>query len=214
MGRFHANITGFYIGLTKKSKENLGKSGLQAHGYAFDVLNNSDDFDMERPFVGLFETLFLEQSGSIKRYISNNGKIIAQRYPYEYERNGQPTKEALHVKDIQRGALQFAEDYTKSYLNDYIGKNSNLMFSNLYQVGIDPTLYETKLFGDFNFFNNGSKVYLAKPKSIAKYVRTFKQFKLDLYDSQWKIGFLKRLLRIKLPYLKVFYYLKKVSDKQ
>lgn len=39
---------------------------LSLHGYLFDFYNNVNSVDKRSPFVGLYETLFLEQKGSVK----------------------------------------------------------------------------------------------------------------------------------------------------
>lgn len=206
------NVIGYYVGLSAKAHKNLGHNNYTAKGYAFDVLNKTDNFDMERPFVGLFETLFLEQNGSVKRYINLDGKIVAERYPYEYCEEGKLSKEAVAVKEIQKATLDFVKEYKESMCSDFVGNDSSIYFSNLYELGINPTMDDVRLFGDFVFFNNGTKVYLANPKSVAHYIFHSKDLIRDLFDSQWKIGFLKSLLKIKLPYLKLFNLLRKVSN--
>lgn len=206
------NIVGYYVGLTEKSRENLGINGYKAKGYVFDALNDVNSFDMERPFVGLFETLFLERNGSVKKYTYNGKKVVAERYKYEYMNKGQYSIEALAVKEVQNAALDFVNDYKNSICAKYLGHKANLYFSNLYQVGICPTLDDVKLFGKFEFFNNGSKVYLANPDSVFQYIFKPKNFIRNLFDSQWKIGFLKELFKINLPYLKIFNLLRKISN--
>lgn len=205
------NIHGYYVGLTKKSLDNLKKNGLKAKGYAFDAMNK-DDPDMERPFVGLFETLFLEQAGSVKKYTIQNDSVSVERYPYEYIENGKKRKEIGYVKEIQKGALDFNRDFYKTYTARFLGFNRQIMFSNLYQVGVDPTLSDISLFGDFEFFNNGTKVYLANPKSMLFYSMNISSLRKDLYDSQWKIGFLKKVLKLKFDYRLIFNFLRKVTN--
>lgn len=207
------DIHGYYVGLTEKSKENIGGNHLNALGYVFDRLNNNFDRDLERPFVGLFETLFLEQNGSVKKYVTlEDGRTIAQRYPYEYLVDGEFSQEAISVRKLQDGAMRFIEDFGGTVVADYVGFDSNIMFSNLYQFGIRPTLKEVKLFGDFVFFNNASKISLAKPKAWAHYLGKPKELIRDLYDSQWKIGFLKRLIKLPLPYLWIFDRLRRAGN--
>lgn len=205
------DISGYYIGLTHKSIENLKLNGLNAKGYAFDAMNNGDT-DMERPFVGLFETLFLEQSGSVKRYKVNNGQIQVVRYPYEYINAGKKGKEIRRVKLIQDGAIRFNLDFYNSCTARYIGFDNKTMFSNLYKIGTNPSLNDVKLFGDFEFFNNGTKVYLASPKPFIYYIMHLKALRKDLYDSQWKIGFLKGLLKLKINYKAFFNILRKATN--
>ena len=43
---------------------------LSLHGYLFDFYNNVNSVDKRSPFVGLYETLFLEQKGSVKKLYS------------------------------------------------------------------------------------------------------------------------------------------------
>lgn len=205
------DICGYYVGLTHKARKNLGELSYRAKGYAFDNLNNPNGFDLERPFVGLFETLFLEQEGSVKRYTVSNKEIKAERYSYEYFSEGKLQKEAICVKQIQDGAVRFAKDFAKSINSKYVENDSNIYFSNLYQIGIAPSLGDVKRFGKFEFFNNGSKVYLANPQSITKYIIRPQKLMADLFDSQWKVGFLKALLKLDLPYLKIFNLLRHIS---
>lgn len=205
------NVSGYYIGLTKKSLTNLKENSLNAHGYAFDAMNNGD-VDMERPFVGLFETLFLEQAGSVKRYMKEGNHVSVERYPYEYIVDGKKGKEIHCVKSIQDGAVKFSKDFNKTATADYIGFDQKTMFSNLYQIGIRPTLADVRLFGGFEFFNNGTKVYLAKPRTMRYYLLHVNVLKNDLYDSQWKIGFLKQLLKIPLNYENIFRFLRKATN--
>ncbi|OCW61414.1 hypothetical protein [Limosilactobacillus reuteri] len=206
-----SDITGYYIGLTQKSRENLGNNNLKAKGYAFDRLHNSGK-DLERPFVGLFETLFLEQDGSVKRYQLKNNAVKVERYPYEYLVKGAPSKEMIAVKKIQSGALSFAEDFNKSLTSKVWSFSNEVMFSNLHQVGVSPTLSDTRLFGNFDFFNNGTKVKLAAPHTFFYYLFNIKTLRQDLYDCQWKIGFLKRLFKIPLNYVRLFEYLHRAAN--
>lgn len=205
------NISGYYIGLTGKSLNNLKENSLSAQGYAFDAMNNGDA-DMERPFVGLFETLFLEQAGSVKRYKKEGNHVSVERYPYEYIVDGKKGKEIHCVKSIQDGAVKFSQDFNETETANYIGFDKKTMFSNLYQIGVRPTLADVRLFGGFEFFNNGTKVYLAKPRGIGYYLLHVNMLKNDLYDSQWKVGFLKQLLKIPLNYEGVFRFLRKATN--
>lgn len=214
----NADIIGFYVGLTLKSRENLGKNNLRGYGYVFDCLNNINDRELESSFIGLIETLFLEQHGSVKKYKEiENGKIIAERYPYEYiDSKGNVMPEAKDVFQLQQGALQFAQDFSNAaeITKLILSNNDNkIMFNNLYAVGTDPKKNNIKQFGWFTFFNDGSKVHLAQPLKIYQYLSKPSRLKKDIYDSQWKIGFLKSLLKIDLPYLSIFKYLRKKANK-
>ena len=55
---------------------------------------------------------------------------------------------------------------------------------------------------------------VASPRSMFSYVLNVKKLKQDLANSEWKIGFLKRLLVIPFPYYKIYNFLKKKLKKK
>jgi FMN phosphatase YigB (HAD superfamily) len=204
-GKNPNGIHGYYIGLRADARWVLGDEQLKAKGYAFDQFNNVNDQSLERFFLGLLEIPFLEQNGSVKRYVKSGSSFISERYPYEYEgADGSLTKEALRVKQIQEGALGFVSDYMCSIVGDYVGNDSSIMFSNYFEIGTSPCLYDVKAFGDMDFFDNGINFKMAKPSSLFKYVIKPGKLKKDLYDARWKIGFLKGLIKLPISYQKLF----------
>lgn len=207
-----SNIYGYYVGLTKRSKQTLEGQKGKAKGFAFDCYNNQDN-ELESAYVGLIETMFLEQDGSVKRYIQTNDRIVAERYPYEYQLpNGDLMPEADIVRKIQEGAFQFAIDYNSSILSHALINDSKMMYYNMHKVGTDPNNINIVQFGKISFFNCGNQVYLANPQSLVHYILNFDDLKRDIYDSQWKIGFLKALFKIKLPYNKIFQFLRRKAN--
>ena len=90
------DISGYYMGVAPFCKKNTKLDpGLDLNGYLFDFNHNKDDCDMRSSFVGMFESLFLEQNGSVKKYvIQSDGYTKAERYPYEYKENGKISFEA------------------------------------------------------------------------------------------------------------------------
>lgn len=204
-GKNPNRIQGYYIGLRADARWVLGEEHLKANGYAFDQFNNANDQSLERFFLGLLEIPFLEQNGSVKRYVKRGSLYISERYPYEYEgADGSFTKEALRVKQIQEGALSFVSDYMCSIVSDFVGNDSSIMFSNYFEIGTSPSLNDVKAFGDMDFFDNGINFKMAKPSSLFKYIVKPGKLKKDLYDARWKIGFLKGLLKLPISYQKLF----------
>lgn len=209
------NITGYYLGLSKKSRENLGKNGYKAKGYLFDCLNNSNDKDIEIAFRPLFETLFLEQSGSVKCYETReDGVVAAVRYEYDYLKDGELSHEAQNVINIQKGAVNFAKDFKDSKVSDYINSDVKTLFKYMYTTGTNPNMQDVKMFGDFIFFNNGSENYLARPKKVLSYVPNPKKCLRDLSEAQWKVGFFKRLMKIPFPYLRLYMKLHRMNNNE
>ena len=70
------------------------------------------------------------------------------------------------------------------------------------------------MFADFRFFDEGEMQYLASPKSVIYYATHAKELKKDFLLSRWKIGFMKRLFKIKLPYNEMYIQMKRLESKR
>lgn len=201
-------LVGFYFGLTEKAKGNLSLTNT-ANAYVFDNYNYSSE-ELERPFVGLFESLFLEPKGSVKRYHINTENLV-ERYQYEYiDDSGEVLDDVDKIHNIQQGALGFIEEYMSTAISRYSKMDSEAAFKNLFSVGINPKLDQLEKLGSIVFFNNGFKEQLAKPDCILKYLISPMKFKKDFLNSQWKTGFLKGVFKLPLPYYEIFKLMRRV----
>lgn len=197
-------IKGYYIGVADYYKRNQSVvPSLDLNGYLFDFSHDKKAIDKRSPFVGLFETLFLEQDGSVKNYIETNGVIKGNRLDYEYVQNGEPTHELKCVQRIQVGAL----DFVKRFGNKNIHLPATILFKGIEETGLRPTKKDLKLFADFRFFDEGETHCLANPKSLFIYALHIKEFKKDFLLSRWKIGFMKRMMKLNLPYENMYRYM-------
>jgi predicted HAD superfamily hydrolase len=198
-------IKGYYIGVADYYTRNTKVvPTLDLNGYLFDFQDEQRSSDKRRPFVGLFESLFLEQAGSVKNYSEQKGKIVANRMPYEYSENGKESFEAVCVKRIQEGALDFISQASKHPILNTLPFSADDLFSGLQKTGLHPNRKDLSLFADFRFFDEGETEYLAAPKGLFFYFFHLNQLKKDFLLSRWKIGFLKRLLKLPLPYEKIY----------
>lgn len=201
-------LVGFYFGLTEKAKGNLSLTNT-ANAYVFDNYNYSSE-ELERPFVGLFESLFLEPKGSVKKYHINTENLV-ERYQYEYiDDSGEVLDDVDKIHNIQQGALGFIEEYISTAISRYSKMDSEAAFKNLFSVGINPKLDQLEKLGSIVFFNNGFKEQLAKPDCILKYLISPIKFKKDFLNSQWKTGFLKGVFKLPLPYYEIFKLMRRV----
>lgn len=203
------DIYGFYIGVADYYKKNVKDFSLKMKGYLFDFMNDATAIDERSSFVGLFESLFLEQDGSVKNYkYGNNGKVVSNRYSYEYFVEGKPTFEYLSIKKIQAGALEFIKDVkTDCILSDLLCFNSNELYSGIKDTGMQPSKRDLDLFADFHFYDEGRDDKLAAPANIVSYIINPKKLKHDFLVSRWKIGFMKRMFKVDLPYQKLYEYM-------
>lgn len=199
-------IKGFYIGVADYYKRNKNiVPSLDLNGYLFDYSHDANAVDKRSPFVGLFETFFLEQAGTVENYIEENGKIKGHRLEYEYLKNGKPTYELKCVQKIQEGAL----DFISKFGNRNISLSSDILFNGLEETGLRPSKKDIDLFADFRFFDEGEIQCLARPRSLFRYIFHINELKKDFLLSRWKIGFMKRMFKIKLPYENMYKFMLK-----
>lgn len=194
-------IHGYYTGVVSYVKRNTKVvPNLIMSGYLFDFLNDANAVDIRKGYVGLFETLFLEQDGSVCGYREDsNGLIKAVREPYEYKNSdGNSSFELSAVQEIQKAALDFISDVKNIDYIKFDDYSKIDLFNGIYSVGKKPTKKELQLFGDFRFFDDGVENKLANPKSILHYIFRPNDFKSDFMNSRWKIGFLRKLFMVNI----------------
>ena len=194
-------IQGYYTGVVSYVKRNTKViPDLKMSGYLFDFLNDENAVDIRKGYVGLFETLFLEQDGSVNGYMEDsNGLVKAVRAPYEYKDcDGNLSFELTAVQEIQKAALDFISDVKNVDYIKFENYSKLELFNGIYSVGKKPSRKELHFFGDFRFFDDGVENKLASPKSTLHYIFRPKDFKNDFMNSRWKIGFLKKLFKVNL----------------
>lgn len=192
------DITGLYFGI--QSKESLVK-----HSYGFIREPNGDDsINSTGAYIGLIESFFLEQQGTTIRYFFNSQKYIPERENYEYELN---SKEYTAYQDIHNGALKYVEIIRNLINYDSLALNGHDAYLPIYSFGICPYISDVDRFDNFRYFSEGT-YFLVGYKGIIHYLFNPDQLKNDLYNARWKIGFLKKLIKINLPYYKIYVKLK------
>lgn len=192
-------LYGLYWGVSQRAKKLLGTNSV-AKGYFYNCFSGDDTYDMQKPFDGFFETLFLQQIGSVQRYTElENGKINIQRMPYEYD-----SVTANHIKDIQESALIFVKEFHKSFLSDFVCCSYKVMMRNLLRVATKPTIFECNLFGDIVFYDSGNKKRLIEKDKNFSIILNPKRFVVNYFNSYWKIGYLKSVLKVSMTYMNIY----------
>lgn len=185
--------------------------GIQSNG--FDV-NNSKGFitesqgekavDSVAAYIGLIESFFLEQKGTVIRYEKSHDNYIPVRDKYEYEEN---SAEYKAYSDMHKGILKYISVLNKLLGSEKLMLNGQDAYLPIKSFGIQPYLKDVNKFGCFRYFSEGT-YYLVGFKGTIYYLLHAKQLKKDLYNARWKIGFLKKLFKIKGPYYKFYMFLK------
>ena len=83
------------------------------------------------------------------------------------------------------------------------------LYEGLRQTGQEPNKNDLKMFADFNFYDEGEREALASPKTVFYYAFHPKALKDDFLRSRWKIGFLKKIIKINIKYECVYEFLLK-----
>ena len=197
------DMKGYYLGIEKNCFNELNDSNSK--GYLFERLAKKNDYEEKSySFRTLFEIFFLANHGSTLKYASekNNFVIFDNFDDSNYEL----------VSKIQEGAQCFAEDISlvfDKFIYEEIEISS--IFESLLKIGIKPKMWQAEMFGDFSFDNMISGK-LAKPDKRIRYVLNPKKLYIDVMNSEWMVGFLKRLFIVDFPYYKVYMFLKKIRD--
>ncbi|MCR5294934.1 MAG: hypothetical protein K6E30_07160, partial [Lachnospiraceae bacterium] len=208
-----ASIKGYYVGLADYYKRNEKyRKDLDLSGYLFDFKKNPKDYDCRQSFVGLFETLFPEQKGSVERYEKHGSEgARAVRLPYEYASDGRSASEKEPLEALQRGALDFCRQISAHPFLSSGDFSPKLLFRELYHAGTDPSGRMLAMFGDFRFIDEKETSRLAAPKALSAYIRDPGSLRNDFLKSRWKTGFLKRLFKVKLPYQKLYLLMRRLK---
>ena len=192
--KVESDIYGFYIA-EDKNEQNKNKIRIKSYAY----LSN---FNEIRPCIHLFENLFLAQHGTTIKYSYDKEKIVPVLDKYEYDKDAQEK-----FLDIQNGAIQFVQDIIKINYFRNNKLNSQIVNRNLNKLTLYPTLNDVKLFKGIKY-KETTESKLISNKGILYYFFNIKEFYDDFYKSGWKIGFLKSVFKVNMPYYNVYNYIK------
>lgn len=199
LGGIDADVTGYYLNLSSGMHHELSM-----RGYRHDIDNVSEGCDELRGYIGLLETMFLKTEGSTERYlVSEGGGVVPVLADYEYAEAGGFSADMEHVRDVQRGALSFIGDYVAAG-EPVRGFSSDVAFKNLDDFANHPSWKAIDMFGSFPFFNDGTVTRLAGSNDALYNLTHLGEMKRDLYGSRWRVAFLKRNLKVPLPYYALF----------
>ncbi len=192
-------VCGYYLGDLEGTCKRVGKGN--AHMLYFDENSNS----MFSKGTMLFEALIAATHGTTISYRKYNGDIepvLAKGNQVE-----------SCIAKIQEGALKFVKDYKESIIADFIDISPEFSMMAFEQLVEKPRREELDRLGRVVYDDNGQYM-LAMPKSYIKYIFNPKQLLKDLKYAPWRIGFIYKLFKLRLPYGKIYKMLRNVSGKK
>lgn len=187
---------GRYMGLSRSAAGQEGEGPLPARGFLFDALHDPpcperrNLYTPEAPFIGLFESLFLEMKGSVAGYrIIRGGEVIPERRTCEFRtRSGVLLPEGRMILRLQEKALESMAEESRDI-------SPGEAFAPLRRLGTDPSVSEARLYGRIPFLDQGRIRPLAEPRSRLFYMFHPAALFRDFKESRWKMGFLRLLLK-------------------
>lgn len=189
-------LYGLYLGCLDSTNERIGKENYSA--FAFDEDHNSE-FSKG---ILLFESLILAPHGSTIKYIRKSGKITPVL--------GEPDNISEILLNIQKGAVDFIKDFRHSCLEENIELNAEVVTEAFCTLALSPEREELDTIGNFDYDDFGIEK-LASPKPLWMYITHPKQLYHDLKYSPWRVGFLYKLFKVKLPYGKIYSILRRLD---
>jgi len=207
-------VVGYYVGVSSIAP--LISSGkIRAYGYLHHLSEN-DNLEKEiAKFVPIFESVFLAQHGSVEYFkFTDDGIAVPHLYPYEYDsEEGKLTDEKGIITNFQKGALAFVEKNGAFFRPFGSLLSPEAVAYDMIKMGTDPSLYQAKLWGDFRVFDM-VVMMIARPGKFIDAIKKPRGFKKRFMLSVWKIGFMRRVLKLPLPYNAMYCYMQKAFLKQ
>ena len=191
-------IRGLYLGCLDGTREKIGENNYKTFMFTED---QGSEFAKG---IILFESLILAPHGSTKAYKIENRKVVPVL--------SEPDNLSSFLSDVQRGALQFVRDYHSSILSHTIRLDENLSSEAFCKLAASPLKEELESIGQMdydNFYVNK----MADPKPMGTYMLHPKMLYKDLKYSPWRIGFLYKLFKVRLPYAKMYSFARRKQGK-
>ncbi|MHC0418826.1 glycosyl transferase [Lactococcus garvieae] len=200
------SIRGYYTGIVPKV---MTTSLEKSQGYLFDRHHHPAYYKFMGLNFPIFERLFQPQEGSCIGFKKEGERILPQLENFFHEKG---SEDQANLLAIQAGALAFVKSFSEELSSDspyWYEKEANFWFSGFEQTIKKPKMSEVQALGRLTFENEGELYSLAAPQKLITYIFKPHRFIRD-FQKSWKVGFLKSLFKLPLPYyalIKKFYKL-------
>lgn len=201
MSGIEVDSKGYYMGIRFNAP--YFTAGMPGKGYLCDVDRNksiSDEITSVRSL--LFEAPFLAFHGSIKKFQIENDQSVPEFYDFEYTMNQNAhVDETRFIGEIQEGMMKFIEYMRNAFGDRSVPIYPECAFHPYNRMVKSPTLHEAIWWGECRSFSYNRVRWIAAPKnSLGYYILHLRHLKDDMVSARWRIGFMKRLFHIPLPY--------------
>ena len=192
-------IFGLYLGCLDSTDERIGRENYLT--FVFDEHHNSEF----AKGILLFESLILAPHGSTLHYRDKDGVVEPVL--------GKPDNMSEFLKQVQAGAIRFVNEFKESIIGCSIKIDSRICTEAFCKLATEPQKEELDTIGqmDYDDFGIGK---IASPKPLWFYILHLSRLHHDLKYSPWRIGFIYKLLKVRLPYAKIYSTLRRKQGKQ
>lgn len=173
-------ISGYYLGYTTAAGNHTKQ---EMHGYLRGD-NGSADFLVDYYIQPALEVMFMAMHGTVLRYREKEDVELAG---FEYE----GTKTERIVRDIQRGAMDFIEEYKE--IGEYVENDPAVYSQKLLTMFKSPKSREIEYVEGIEAWDK-QWIPLVAPSNLGRCLLRPKEVKNGIMNSCWKIGYLKRLV--------------------
>lgn len=169
-------------------------------GYLFDGEHGDGLWRKERSYHRFFETLFTDESGTTLTYGRRaDGKVTPLFGGY----GGTEAELGRNTAEVRRGALEFVKDWRRVFGEAAPQVAPDLAMHEMNRTFLNPTMHEAEFFGCWDLENEGELAKAAQPEHLSFYATHPASFVSDYRGARWHIGFLKRALKVPLPYARM-----------
>ena len=230
----NAEIHGYYLGIDPNSKTVKEKS-LNVKGYLFEK-GRGQLRRYEKSINSFVEYIFSATHGSVLCYQRDiNNRTIVEPVFDQYEYSAQykeshftMTKEISGVDNgqaledeyeklliIQDAAIKYIKDLKSHTFFEQQYFSYECCFNNMSEMGMHPNKVDLNFIGNIRVVCGDMKMhYIAKPQSFIFYFMHIEKIKYDLRYTGWRIGFIKRFLKLPLPYAEIYFKIREINHKE
>ncbi len=179
-----SKLIGLYFGFLQKNGVN---ENLEAKGYVFDFKRENIIYQekLVYGFNGLIELMFTANHGSTKKYYINEDgspECLLEENKGEY---------SVFVQKVQAGALHFIEDWSKKTTRKVL--DNRILYPALNDLLVNPTKEDCNNLGSLEFYDAYFEKLIKYP-GLVNTIRHPKETMKLFLKSNWKIGYLKRMM--------------------
>lgn len=215
---FDVNISGYYIGVVPNSPVLSRNPDQVMHGYLFEP-GRDQLFQYEKSFNAIIEWIFSATHGTVLGYMQGGAGVEPVLDEYEFDAESSSSLQSIeNEKEVLTAIQDSAIEFVKNICSDEMLHDETVTpeqsFSTLTGFATKPTDEAREFFGNLRFKAGDSKYhYLARPEKLSYYMTHRSRLKSDMRYTGWRVGFVRRLMPLPLPYDEIYFSIRKLAKK-